>query len=136
MAHRLSSLAEGTAWPSPEPTSSGNRSSVYENLQHLVSASCWPIARGEQLWRRQAACLHLPTSLFFPVGRGARARLQAARAKAVCETCPVETECLDFALAANATYGVFGGLSEDERRELRERLGLDLASEADLEETA
>lgn len=117
------------AWPELRP-------SVYQNLQHLVGEACGPLARGEQPWRSQAACLHLPTNLFFPIGHGARARRQAARAKAVCETCPVQAECLDFALAANATYGVFGGLTEEERRELRQLLGHDYEPEADLEESA
>ncbi len=44
-------------------------------------------------------------------------------AKAVCDACSVRAQCLDYALAANAQYGVFGGMSEEERREVRRRVG-------------
>jgi WhiB family transcriptional regulator, redox-sensing transcriptional regulator len=79
---------------------------------------------GERLaWRVEAACKYLPTELFFPIGHGPRAQAQTTVAKAVCNACSVKAQCLDYALAANAQYGVFGGLSEEERREARRRLG-------------
>ena len=74
-------------------------------------------------WRREAACRDLPTDLFFPVGHGLRAQAQAGLAKQVCAECAVRDECLEYALAANSRYGVFGGLDEDERRQLRRRPG-------------
>ena len=86
-------------------------------------------------WRDQAACRDLPTEFFFPVGHGARAQAQAELAKAVCQGCAVQADCLLFSLAANTDYGVFGGLAEDERRALRRRLGLSYDSRQ-LEETA
>lgn len=73
-------------------------------------------------WQADAACRQLPTELFFPVGHGPKAQAQAGLAKGVCHACVVKAECLDYAMAANMPYGVFGGLAENERRELRRRL--------------
>jgi len=89
-------------------------------------------------WRSQAACRHLPTDLFFPVGHGPRAQAQTGLAKQVCSSCAVQEECLCYALMANARYGVFGGLDEEERRDLRRRLDRSgfAARADDLEESA
>lgn len=78
---------------------------------------------GRLAWRVEAACKYLPTELFFPIGHGPRAQAQTNVAKAVCDACSVRAQCLDYALAANAQYGVFGGMSEEERREVRRRVG-------------
>jgi len=87
-------------------------------------AGAEPPGDGERLaWRLDAACKHLPTELFFPVGHGPGAQAQTNVAKAVCGACSVRAECLNYALGANAQYGVFGGMSEEERREVRRRLG-------------
>jgi WhiB family redox-sensing transcriptional regulator len=78
-----------------------------------------------------AACQHVPTELFFPIGHGPAADAQAEVAKSVCGTCPVKVSCLEYALATNVQYGVFGGLTEEERREVRRRVarrhGLELS---------
>ena len=42
------------------------------------------------------------------------------RAKAVCASCPVRVECLEHAIAVDERYGIWGGLTQDERRLLRE----------------
>ena len=78
---------------------------------------------GRLAWRVEAACKYLPTELFFPIGHGPRAQAQTSVAKAVCNACSVRSQCLDYAMAANAQYGVFGGTSEEERREVRRRVG-------------
>ena len=70
-------------------------------------------------WRKEAACRDFPTDLFFPIGHGPRATAQATQAKRICSECPVRHDCLDYALATNVQFGVFGGLSEDERRRAR-----------------
>jgi WhiB family transcriptional regulator, redox-sensing transcriptional regulator len=82
-----------------------------------------PDGSGRLAWRAEAACKYLPTELFFPIGHGPRAQAQTSVAKAVCNACSVRAQCLDYALAANAQYGVFGGMSEEERREARRRVG-------------
>jgi WhiB family transcriptional regulator, redox-sensing transcriptional regulator len=82
-----------------------------------------PDDKSRLAWRVDAACKYLPTELFFPIGHGPRAQAQTNVAKAVCNACAVRAQCLDYALAANAQYGVFGGMSEEERREVRRRVG-------------
>src|SRR5690606_16229294 len=59
--------------------------------------------------------------LFFPVGASGPALLQIAEAKTVCRGCPVVTECLTWALESGQDAGVWGGMSEDERRALTRR---------------
>jgi WhiB family redox-sensing transcriptional regulator len=58
---------------------------------------------------------------FFPLGSTGRALGQAEAAKAVCGECPVERECLAWALETNQDAGVWGGTTEDERRTRRRR---------------
>ena len=67
-----------------------------------------------QGWRAQAKCLGADFDLFFPE-RGKSTR----EAKAVCRACPVREECLDFAMRNGERFGIWGGLSERERRRLR-----------------
>ncbi|MDQ1438626.1 MAG: WhiB family transcriptional regulator, redox-sensing transcriptional regulator [Acidimicrobiaceae bacterium] len=67
-------------------------------------------------WKQRAACRDLDTSLFFP-----ESEADAAPAKAVCTGCPVREACLDFALTTRQHDGVWGGLSESERRRVRRR---------------
>lgn len=70
-------------------------------------------------WRHAAACRDENPELFFPVGTAYPALQQAARAKAVCRRCPVRANCLAEALATGQGFGVWGEMSEDERRSLR-----------------
>ena len=63
----------------------------------------------------------LENQLFFPVGNTGAAYQQIEEAKAVCRTCKVIDACLKCALDTNQDYGVWGGLSEDERRALKRR---------------
>lgn len=72
-------------------------------------------------WRHQAACRGEDPELFFPVGTSGPALLQIAEAKTVCRRCPVITECLTWALESGQDAGVWGGMSEDERRALKRR---------------
>jgi hypothetical protein len=70
-------------------------------------------------WRSRAACRDRDGELFFPSAEAGPARAaQEAAAKAVCSGCPVRTECLDEALA-RIPYGIAGGLTEQERHQLR-----------------
>jgi WhiB family redox-sensing transcriptional regulator len=74
-------------------------------------------------WRHRAGCLDEDPELFFPVGTTGPAEQQIQDAKAVCALCPVQGECLEWALGAGsqADFGVWGGLTEEERRSLRRR---------------
>jgi len=72
-------------------------------------------------WRDKAACLTADPELFFPIGNTGPAVEQIEKAKAVCATCPVTEMCLQYALDTSQDSGVWGGLSEDERRALKRR---------------
>lgn len=70
-------------------------------------------------WQYDGACRDYDTELFFhPEGeRGSTRRRRAANAKAICATCPVLDQCREYALAAQEPYGIWGGMTEEERRE-------------------
>jgi WhiB family transcriptional regulator, redox-sensing transcriptional regulator len=72
-------------------------------------------------WWSLAACQHADPDLFFPISAAGPARAQLVGAKAVCARCPVRRDCLHYALAADPVQGVWGGLTEEERRLLRQR---------------
>ena len=68
----------------------------------------------ELQWQDQAACLGMDPDLFFPE-RGASTR----EAKSICNSCPVKVDCLEFALRNGEKFGIWGGMSERERRRIR-----------------
>jgi len=72
-------------------------------------------------WRNSAACLDEDPELFFPIGNTGPALHQIEEAKAVCRRCPALETCLTWALESGQEAGVWGGLSEDERRALKRR---------------
>lgn len=72
-------------------------------------------------WRSEAACLNVDPELFFPIGNTGPAVAQVAEAKAVCRDCSVQSDCLQWAISNNQDSGVWGGLSEEERRSLKRR---------------
>lgn len=75
-------------------------------------------------WRHVSACRPsrgVDPELFFPIGTSGPALLQLEQAKAICRSCPVVAECLQFAMESGQDAGVFGGLSEEERRALKRR---------------
>ncbi|MDJ0385232.1 WhiB family transcriptional regulator [Streptomyces sp. G-G2] len=69
----------------------------------------------------RAACTNEDPELFFPIGDTGPALLQEEEAKRVCRRCPLMESCLQGALERNENHGVFGGLSEKERRSLKRR---------------
>ncbi len=68
-------------------------------------------------WQMRAACRGMDSEQFFhPEGeRGSRRERREAEAKRVCFSCPVRLECAEHAIAVREPYGVWGGLTEDER---------------------
>jgi WhiB family transcriptional regulator, redox-sensing transcriptional regulator len=70
-------------------------------------------------WRSRAACVDEDPELFFPIGTTGPAVDQADAAKRICTRCDVRESCLEYALATNQDAGVWGGLTEDERRTLK-----------------
>ena len=75
-------------------------------------------------WMDLALCGGLPAGLFIgPEGEQQHEKpAREAEAKAVCANCLAVGECLDYALANEIRYGVFGGTGEDERKAMRENL--------------
>jgi WhiB family transcriptional regulator, redox-sensing transcriptional regulator len=73
----------------------------------------------EEDWRIDAVCRDLNPEIFFPIGVTGMAIHQIAVAKSHCINCPAKAPCLEFAITTNQEYGVWGGLTEDERRVLR-----------------
>ncbi len=68
-------------------------------------------------WQYDGACRAVDPSVFFhPEGeRGPARRRRDESAKAVCATCPVMEQCRQHALTVREPYGVWGGMTEDER---------------------
>lgn len=80
-------------------------------------------------WQSRAVCGGTRAWLFFgPDGETERERqIRERKAKAVCASCPVRAECLDYALERHVRYGSWGGLNEHERfteRQRRARAGV------------
>ena len=76
------------------------------------------------VWQVKAACRGPQAAVFFPPPQFERKadRLERERrAKAICGECPARQECLEYALANDERFGIWGGLSERERRKLKKR---------------
>lgn len=67
----------------------------------------------ERPWVVFSACRDKEPGIFFPEDRKA-----ADEALAICATCPVRVDCLEYAVEADIRYGVWGGLTERQRRRL------------------
>ena len=75
----------------------------------------------DELWQYQAACRGPHSSIFFPPSRLERRpdkRRREQRAKEICAECPVRTDCLSYAVRIREQHGIWGGLTEKERRPL------------------
>lgn len=65
-------------------------------------------------WMDDARCREIGGDIFMPDNI-----IQHRQAIAICNSCPVEQPCLDYALATPGVYGIWGGTSEKQRRRLR-----------------
>ena len=77
-------------------------------------------------WQERGACRETDTTLFFhPQNERGLSRLRRDRAaKAVCARCPVRVECADYAIRAREPYGVWGGLTEEDRERIYVRIAI------------
>jgi hypothetical protein len=80
----------------------------------LIQLPVLPCPEEDPSWRARARCLGSDTKAFYPDKGG-----NVASAKLICFGCPVRKQCADFALANNIHYGVFGGLTEKDRKKVR-----------------
>jgi WhiB family transcriptional regulator, redox-sensing transcriptional regulator len=67
-------------------------------------------------WQERALCAQTDPEAFFPEKGGS-----TREAKRICTTCEVRSECLEYALEHDERFGIWGGLSERERRRLKRR---------------
>lgn len=74
-------------------------------------------AEPEDCWQDQALCAQVDAELFYPEKGGS-----TREAKSICAGCPVRMECLEYAMDRGEHFGIWGGLSERERRRLRWRV--------------
>ena len=71
------------------------------------------LVSGEMPWQDQALCAQTDPEAFFPEKGGS-----TRPAKRVCRECPVAQSCLDYALETGQMFGIWGGMTERERRRL------------------
>jgi WhiB family redox-sensing transcriptional regulator len=71
----------------------------------------------ERPWVVFGACRDVKGNTFFPMTRE-----ESQRALAICSTCPVQLECLEYALEARERYGIWGGKTEKQRRQLLRKI--------------
>lgn len=69
-------------------------------------------------WQDRALCAQTDPEAFFPEKGGS-----TREAKRVCRSCEVRAECLDYALENDERFGIWGGLSERERRRIKRQAG-------------
>ena len=72
---------------------------------------------GEQEWQEQALCAEADPEVFFPEKGGS-----TREAKRICKACAVRDECLEYALEHDERFGIWGGLSERERRRVKRQI--------------
>ncbi|WP_442929177.1 WhiB family transcriptional regulator [Modestobacter sp. VKM Ac-2985] len=99
----------------PTPASSGRdvlgRAGVFDAGLPGVDAE-------DQSWQERALCAETDPEAFFPEKGGS-----TREAKKICTGCEVRAECLEYALTMDERFGIWGGLSERERRRLRRQAG-------------
>jgi WhiB family redox-sensing transcriptional regulator len=86
----------------------------FSPLGTILSMDLDTITPPHLTWQEQALCAQTGAEFFFPEP-GSSVR----EAKRICGLCPIRSACLDFALAHDERFGVWGGLSEKERQALR-----------------
>ena len=69
---------------------------------------------GDTHWRDFAGCAEADPELFFPEQGG-----DIRDARAICSKCPVRSQCLDYALQHDERFGIWGGMSERDRRRIK-----------------
>lgn len=97
-------LTSGVPQPTPRPESTIGLSELFGEDEGALS------------WQERALCAQTDPEAFFPEKGGS-----TREAKRVCTSCEVRAECLEYALEHDERFGIWGGLSERERRKLKRR---------------
>lgn len=101
----------------PEPAAVPEQRLPEEGAQRPLALVETLDAEGEALgWQERALCAQTDPEAFFPEKGGS-----TREAKRVCVSCEVRAECLEYALLNDERFGIWGGLSERERRKLKKR---------------
>ena len=103
----------------------GSRSDQIVVMTEVLMALYDETETEEKSWQDFANCLGVDPDLFFPE-RGASTR----EAKEVCRGCVVREDCLEYALQNGEKFGIWGGMSERERRRIRRQRALARAAAA------
>ncbi|GAA4837890.1 WhiB family transcriptional regulator [Luteimicrobium xylanilyticum] len=113
---------DGGVFPSDATTSYGAETAPEQLVHHDLGlapvVSLFGDAEEDSLlsWQERALCAQTDPEAFFPEKGGS-----TREAKKVCSGCEVRQECLEYALAHDERFGIWGGLSERERRKLKRR---------------
>lgn len=108
----VTDLPRREAEPEEAPEEAQSSQQVWIPLEGFLSEQ----EEGELGWQTEALCAQTDPEAFFPEKGGS-----TRDAKKVCSSCTVRQECLDYALDHDERFGIWGGLSERERRRLRKR---------------
>jgi WhiB family redox-sensing transcriptional regulator len=87
-------------------------------MREIAAAILGPYATEDESWQERALCAQTDPEAFFPEKGGS-----TREAKKICEVCPVREQCLAYALEHDERFGIWGGLSERERRRLKRAAG-------------
>src|SRR3954470_24515382 len=104
-----------TAWKSRRVIHDTHRTGV-ERAKTMRELIVLDGAEEELGWQERALCAQTDPQAFFPEKGGS-----TREAKKVCLTCDVRGECLEYALQHDERFGIWGGMSERERRKLKKR---------------
>ena len=85
-----------------------------DELQLIMNVELMDTAEDELSWQERALCAETDPEAFFPEKGGS-----TRDAKKVCVGCEVRAECLEYALEHDERFGIWGGLSERERRKFK-----------------
>lgn len=91
-----------------------NVAGVHVTGLNVIEVAGGTDASAEQEWQERALCAQTDPEAFFPEKGGS-----TREAKRICAGCEVKAECLEYALTQDERFGIWGGLSERERRRLR-----------------
>ena len=89
-------------------------------LDEVASVADFETADRHQ-WLDRAACIGIDVDVFFPLGQETRSSSKDSQAKQICTTCPVLPACRDWSLDVAPEFGIFGGLTPEERRRIHIR---------------
>jgi WhiB family redox-sensing transcriptional regulator len=93
------------------------RTPEHDGMASVLPMFGTPEDDGIMGWQERALCAQTDPEAFFPEKGGS-----TREAKKVCTGCEVRAECLEYALANDERFGIWGGLSERERRKLKRRV--------------